>query len=283
MAADGESVRVIETSNSFLLSIRRLAAPMLLSVLAACGGGSSSVEPLQSADSMVDDLAIAQSVYDAQRRTPPGFLSDPTDYPGLSEFRFHVVAQDVGLAAATDMRFEACTDDPVTAEVWSAQASAARGLTSTMTTTRDTEWFFQVDRVLDSDPTAVAVVRVFRCAALDRGTLDDAGSAGQLNRAPVTADDLRFVSEYLWQFSIFNNALQAVISSRAATGDGVLNHDLVRAATQVGAGVNGCDRIDLYRWRHSVDLSDGTLTEETVWLRSFDAEQTGGNVSLCPQ
>ena len=262
MAADGESARVIETSNSFLLSIRRLAAPMTLCVLAACGGGGSGVEPLQSADSMV---------------------ADPTDYPGLSEFRFHVVAQDVGLAAATEMRFEACTDDPVTAEAWSAQASAARGLTSTMPTTRDTEWFFQVDRVLDSDPTAVAVARVFRCAALDRGTFDDAGSAGQLNRAPVTADDLRYISEYLWQFSIFNNALQAVISSRAAPGDGVLNHDLVRAATQVGAGVDGCDRIELYRWRHSVDPSDGTLTEETVWLRSFDAEQTGGNVSLCPQ
>jgi len=283
MAADGESAPVIETSNTFLLSIRRLAAPMTLSVLAACGGGGSSVEPQQSADSIVDDLSIAQSVYDAERRTPPEFLSDPTDYPGLSEFRFHVVAQDVGLAAATDMRFEACTDDPVTAELWSAQASAGRGLASTMTASRNTDWFFQVDRVLDTDPTAVAVARVFRCAALDRGTLDDAGSAGQLNRAPVTAGDLRYVSEYLWQFSIFNNALQAVISSRAAPGDGVLNHDLIRAAAEVGAGVNGCDRIDLYRWRHSVDPNNGTLTEETVWLRSFDAQQSAGNVSLCPQ
>ncbi|MEL6366773.1 MAG: hypothetical protein AAFR91_09570 [Pseudomonadota bacterium] len=274
---------MIETSNSLLLSIRRLTAPLTLCALVACGGGGGGVEPLQSADSMVDDLTIAQSVYDAERRTPPGFLSDPTDYPGLSEFRFHVVAQDVGLAAATDMRFEACTDDPVTAELWSAQASAGRGLASTMTASRNTDWFFQVDRVLNSDPTAVAVARVFRCAALDRGTLDGAGSAGQLNRAPVTPDDLRYVSEYLWQFSIFNNALQAVISSAAAPGDDVLSHDLIRAAAEVGAGVNGCDRIDLYRWRHSVDPDNGILTEETVWLRNFDAEQSGGNVSLCPQ
>ena len=63
-------------------------------------------------------------------------------------------------------------------------------------------------RCSSSDAFAEAIrrstcARVFKCAYLDRSDAnlrDSAGPAGQLNRRPLTAAELRDLSEYLWQF-----------------------------------------------------------------------------------
>ncbi|MEL7024198.1 MAG: hypothetical protein AAGL69_10660 [Pseudomonadota bacterium] len=250
--------------------------------LSGCGGGGESTDaPSSPVSNNVEALSIAEQVYDASQRTPAGFLDDPTQYPGLSEFRFHVAARDVGLAGVADLSFEVCSNDFATALGWSDQASNARALPSTASGNSETDWYFQVDRVLDSDPSSMVVTRVFKCDALDRSTRDTDGSAGVVLRQPASGDDLRFLSEYFWRFSIYNNALNAVVSSTGATNPGVLTHDLVRAEAIVGAGVDNCDRIDLYRWRHSLDLGSGELSESTIWLQSFDARFANGQVSLC--
>ncbi|MEL7311334.1 MAG: hypothetical protein AAFN07_07485 [Pseudomonadota bacterium] len=247
--------------------------------LNACGGGGNApqtpvAEPAQT-------LGIAERVYDATQRTPEGFLEDASQYPGLSEFRFHVQAQDVGIASPGDVRFEACSDEFSTVFSWSNQASASRGLASTASSNSETDWYFQIDRVLDADPASVVVSRVFKCNALDRSTRDASGGAGVVQRQPATAEDLQFLSEYLWRFSPYNNALHAVISSNGAEDSDVLTHDLVRAEAVVGAGVAGCDRIDVYQWRHSLDVTTGDLSESTTWLQSFDARFVNGQAQLC--
>lgn len=256
-----------------------LAATLVVASLTACGGGgSASEQPV--AESADNDLDIATRVYSAEQRTPTGFLEDPTSYPGLSEFRFHVSNVDLA-PTGTGVRFEVCATDFLTALDWSAVASQARGLVSTSTSTSETEWYFQVDRALDSDPSSMVVSRIFKCAALDRSARDETGAAGAINRAPVGAADLRFVSEYLWQFSLYNNALHAIVTSAPASEPGLLHHDLIRAEAVVGAGLDGCDRIDLYRWRHTVDTATGELSESETFIRSFSARFENAAVAVC--
>lgn len=256
-----------------------LAATLVVASLTACGGGGSAPEQ-PVAETANNDLDIAARVYSAEQRTPTGFLQDPTSYPGLSEFKFHVSNADLA-PIGTGVRFEACALDSLTALDWSAVASQARGLASISTSTSETEWYFQIDRALDSDPSSMVVARIFRCSALDRSARDEAGAAGAINRAPVGAADVRFVSEYLWQFSLYNNALHAIVASEPASEPGLLHHDLIRAEAVVGAGVDGCDRIDLYRWRHTVDTATGELSESETFIRSFSARFENAVASVC--
>lgn len=261
---------------------RRLAGGLTCTLIVACGGGGGSA-PQVAAPVQPDvarDLDLAALAYSADQRTPPGFYSEAVRYPDRSEFRFHVKSDDLGVAAP--VAFEVCSDDFSEALQWSETGADARDFETTLTGNAETDWFFEFDRaVIDVQP-AVVINRVFKCSALDRAGLAPDGYAGQLMVRPLSADDLRFVAEYLWQYSVYNNAFNAVSASVAGTDSGALVHDLERVAVEVGAGAQaGCDRIELWTWRWTADSSSGALTSEQRFERAFDARLENGTVRLC--
>lgn len=265
--------------------IRFVPVLLICTMLASCGGsGGGDATPAAAVadDGGALDLAIAQQAYSADRRTPDGFYAEPRLFPDRSEFRFHVKNTDVGIDPEAPVAFEVCSDDFAEALQWSAASADVRRFNTTLSATDETDWYFEFQRAVDSDEPAVLINRVFKCTALDRAGLAPDGYAGQVMRTPLTAEDLRFISEYFWQFSPYNNALHAVTDSVAAAAPDELLHDLRRAEIRTGAGsASGCDRVEVWTWRHSVGTGDGVLTSTQTYERGFDARRSNGVVSLC--
>lgn len=259
--------------------LARISAALACTALVACGGGGGAPEvAAEPAPDLARDLELAELAYSPDRRTPDGFHAEPVRYPDRSEFRFHVKSDDLGLVAP--VAFEVCTDDFAEALQWSQAGADAREFDTMLTGNAETGWYFEFDRaVVDATP-AVVINRVFKCAALDRAGLAPDGYAGQLTMRPLDADALRFVAEYFWYFSVYNNALHAVFESAPVAG--ALVHDLRRVEVRTGSGaVAGCDRVEVWTWRWTADAATGALTSEQRFERAFDARRENGAVRLC--
>ena len=99
---------------------------------------------------------------------------------------------------------------------WSERQASWQGQYSDLVEVRSDAHMFELVRVPRADVTAMMRHRVFRCDYLDRSGTDlraDAGAAGIMNQRPLTAAELERLAEYLWQFTMFNNADYAVESS----------------------------------------------------------------------
>ena len=150
--------------------------------------------------------------------------------------------------------------------------------------TNDDARYFEFGRMRQGDPDFYLRARVFKCAYLDRSSADlrsTAGPAGRLNQRPLTATDLRTLSEYLWQFTTYNNFGHAVIKSAGATTATGLSHTL-HIANLVRGGVSAsCDRIDIVSWMHALDATSGDLQLDMQTLWSFGARESSGVAQLC--
>jgi hypothetical protein len=261
-------------------------------VLSACGGGgggdSSSPAPAASAPPRPvtqSDLQIAQGVYGTGPRTPAGFYSDPPpsghDYVSTT----HLKNADVDAAVvAPQPLHELCTDDWSQALEWSELGAQSSPQYSDLVETNDDPRYFEFGRVRQGDPTFYVRARVFKCAYLDRASVNlraAAGAAGTLNRRPPTAADLHEMSEYLWQFTQYNNVGHAVLQSSGSSTTGTLTHTLHMGVLVRGALSSSCDRVDVIAWRHTLDTMTGSLQVESTTLWSFGARESAGAVSLC--
>jgi hypothetical protein len=269
----------------------RLAA-MATIVLSACGGGgggdSSTPAPAASAPPRPveqSDLQIAQSVYGSGPRTPAGFYSDPP--PSGHEYvsTLHLKNADVDAAVvAPQPLFELCTDDWNQALEWSELGAQSSPQYSDLVATNDDPRYFEFGRVRQGDPTFYVRTRVFKCAYLDRTSANlrtSAGVAGTLNRRPPTTAELRDLSEYLWQFTQYNNFGYAVLQSSGSSTTGTLTHTLHMGVLARGALSSSCDRVDVIGWRHTLDTMTGILQVDVTTLWSFGASESAGVVSLC--
>ncbi|MEM9172639.1 MAG: hypothetical protein AAGA84_08040 [Pseudomonadota bacterium] len=235
---------------------------------------------MDSAIATVDtqaDLALAASLYRDSARTPAGFYVEPQAYPDRLSILFHVQQQDIGITA---LQGAVCSDDFAQALSWSSAAATARGYTTQLASTTTSDWFYQFDRSVNDNADLLIINRVYRCSAFAPA---DSRSAefGVINRSPMSADALRFLAEYHWQFSQFNNSLHAVVSSSGRADQGAFEHELMRAHLVRGAGAGGCDRVSLWRWGWALARDTGVVRESQTFERSFDARNEAGSVSLC--
>lgn len=268
----------------------RLAALAAL-VLSACGGGSGhSAAPAPAASSpprpvTQSDLQIAQSVYGSGPRTPIGFPVDvaPSGHDYTSTM--HLKNADVDTAiAVTQPLYELCTDDWNQALAWSELGAQNSPQYSDLVETNDDPRYFEFGRVREGDPTFYVRARVFKCAYLDRAAANlraSVGPAGQLNRRPLTSAELRDLSEYLWQFTLYNNLGYAVLDSSASASGAALIHTLHIGKLVRGGVSSSCDRVDVIAWRHTMDTATGSLQVEMSTLWSFGARESASFVSLC--
>jgi hypothetical protein len=269
----------------------RLAA-LAAVVLSACGGGgggdSSAPAPSASAPPRPvtqSDLQIAQSVYGTGPRTPLGFHTDPApsghDYVSTT----HLKNADVDAAAAAPQPlYELCTDDWNQALAWSELGAQNAPQYSDLVETNDDPRYFEFGRVRQGDPTFYVRARVFKCTYLDRAAANlraSAGPAGTLNRRPLTAAELRDLSEYLWQFTTYNNVGYAVLESGGSSTATALSHTLHLGVLARGGISSSCDRVNVIAWRHTMDTTTGALQLEVTTLWSFGARESAGVVSLC--
>jgi hypothetical protein len=260
-------------------------------VLSACGGGGGdSAAPTPSASApprpvTQSDLQIAQSVYGLGPRTPLGFYSDPAPSGHDYVSTVHLKNADVdATAVAPQPLYELCTDDWNQALSWSELGAQNSPQYSDLVETNDDPRYFEFGRVRQGDPTFYIRARVYRCAYLDRAAANlraSAGPAGMLNRRPLTATELRDLSEYLWQFTKYNNVGYAVLESSGSSTAATLSHTLHMGVLARGGVSSSCDRVDVIAWRHVLDTTTGALQLEVTTLWSFGARESAGVVSLC--
>ena len=267
--------------------------------LAACGGGGGgSATPGASAPQNVTpptspappstsaaDLSLAARLYKGDERTPAGFDVEtrPASVTGTLSTR-HLKNTDFATGPqAAGPTFEVCTNDMAQAIAWSESVAAWGGQYSDLAEVRADAHMFEVIRVPRADNTAMLRHRVFKCDYLDRSDSDlrvDTGAAGEMNQRPLTAAELEALAEYLWQFTMFNNADYAVESSSSATVGNQLVHTI--RLGQLVRGANGaCDTVQLSDWAHTMSLTDGSLSRALTNLRSYKVKNTAGAVESC--
>jgi hypothetical protein len=268
-----------------------LAATALL--LSGCGGGGGGSESSPSSASIASprpveqtDLQIASAIYDGSARTPNGFYAEAIASGHANIATTHVKNTDIDPALSSSAaQFELCTNDWNEALNWSETSAHNSPQYSNLVATNDDARYFEFGRVRSGTPELYVQARVYKCAYLNRTAANlrsSSGPAGQLNMRPLTADELRRISEYLWQFTMYNNFGNVVLKSSASNG-ATLEHTLHIAKLVRGGMSASCDRIDVIAWRHQVDSTNGALTLDVQPLFSLGARETAGVAQLCAQ
>jgi hypothetical protein len=282
------------------MNMRNLVVLVGVMSLAACGGGastspppvSSNPQPASVAPPVVSptstsaaDLALAARLYKGDQRTPAGFDVEarPANVAGTLSTR-HLKNTDFAAGPqAAVATYEVCTNDMVQAIDWSERLSAWQGQYSDLVEIRSDTHMFEVVRVPRADVTAMIRHRVFRCDYLDRSNSDlraDVGAAGLVNLRPLNADELEALSEYLWQFTMFNNSDYAVESSTRSASGNMLTQTIRMG--QIVRGVGGaCDTVQISDWTHSMNSMDGTLTRSLSNVRTFKAKSNSNGAESC--
>jgi hypothetical protein len=302
VAIEKMKVRAIDVWNVrrvILLHVFLLAA---LVTLTACGGGgaapaapaSSYTQPASVTPPASDsgpgsgpsaDLDLAARLDKGDERTPAGFAVEerPANVLGTLSTR-HLKNSDLATGPqAISPVYEICTNDMAQAIDWSEKQATWQGQYSDMVEVHSDSRMFEVVRVPRADVTAMIRHRVFRCDYLDRAGSDlraDAGSAGSMNQRPLTADELKSLAEYLWQFTMFNNSDYAVLSSSSSqSADSIV--ETIRMGQLVRGSSGGCDTVQVSDWTHTMNATDGTLTRGLTAVRSFKVRSSGGSAESC--
>ena len=285
------------------MSLRNILAAMSLATLAACGGGGSGgaaapaavnsapasapIAPAVSAppSTAAADLTLAARLYKGDERTPAGFDVEerPASVVGTLSTR-HLKNTDFATGPqGISPTYEVCTNDMAQAIDWSERQANWLGQYSDLVEIRSDAHMFEVVRVPRADVTAMIRHRVFRCDYVDRSNTDlraDAGAAGNMNQRPLTADELEKLSEYLWQFTMFNNSDYVVESSTRSANGNALMHT-IRVGQLVRGAAGGCDTVRLSDWTHTMNAADGTLTRSLSSVRSYQVQSTSAGAASC--
>jgi hypothetical protein len=268
---------------------------MVTMSLAACGGGGASAPassapqnittPPASPSTSAGDLALATRLYKGDERTPAGFDVEtrPASVSGTLSTR-HLKNTDFATGPqAAGSTYEVCTNDMAQAIEWSESLASWGGQYSDMAEVRSDAHVFEIVRAPRADSTAMLRHRVFKCDYLDRSSSDlrlDTGAAGAMNQRPLSATELEALSEYLWQFTLFNNSDYAVASSSATTSGNLLVHTI--RLGQMVRGANGaCDTVHLSDWVHTMNPVDGSLSRSLIPARSYSVRTVNGTAESC--
>ncbi len=246
--------------------------------LAACGAPTADVDVAERVSTW-EPLAVAQAVYAIEPTTPADFYKEADPYPDRLTLTAHVARTDIE-PGSVDPDFAVCSDSQTEAAAWSDAAAENMSDQSQRMGDRVSDWYYQFDHDLGASPPVLLQSRVFRCAALDRSVVAD-GVVARINLAAPLASDLKFVVEYLWNFSASNNALSAVIRSQSLNTTDVLEHELLEATARKFQGAGGCDRIQVVRVRFRLDPMNSLVTRSSSVAGEFDAKLEAGAAVLC--
>jgi hypothetical protein len=280
-----------------------LAILASVATLAACGGGGgggasapAATTPPQNVtapppaapappSTLAADMALADRLYKGDARTPAGFDVEarPASVTGTLSTR-HLKNTDFATGPqSASPTFEVCTNDLAQAIDWSERLATWQGQYSDLVEVKSDTRMFELVRVPRADVTAMVRHRVFRCDYLDRSSTDlraDVGAAGSMNQRPLNADELESLSEYLWQFTMFNNSGYAVESStRSASGNTLMQ--TIRMGQLVRGAAGACDTVQLVDWTHTMSSGNGSLTRSLANVRTFQVTSVSSAAQSC--
>jgi hypothetical protein len=231
------------------------------------------------------DMALADRLYMGFARPPAGFDVEarPASVTGTLSTR-HLKNTDFATGPqSASPTFEVCTNDLAQAIDWSERLATWQGQYSDLVEVKSDTRMFELVRVPRADVTAMVRHRVFRCDYLDRSSTDlraDVGAAGSMNQRPLNADELESLSEYLWQFTMFNNSDYAVESSaRSASGNTLTQ--TIRMGQLVRGAAGACDTVQLVDWTHTMNSGNGSLTRTLTNVRTFQMTSVSSAVQSC--
>jgi hypothetical protein len=101
-----------------------------------------------------------------------------------------------------------------------------------------------------------------------------------MNQRPLNADELETLSEYLWQFTMFNNSDYAVESSTRSASGNTLTHT-IRMGQLVRGVAGACDTVQLVDWTHTMNSVDGSLTRSLTNVRTFPVKSGSSGAQSC--
>ena len=277
-----------------LWKLPHLLIVVLTLLLSACSGGSTAntsatnnapTAQVAAVPHLISpgNASIALLIYGDTQRTPVGFYTETAPVFTGYVATHHLKNSDVAVIAVTT-QYELCTDDFNQALQWSETANTNSGDHADLVVNDATDRYFEFNRVRAGTPQGYLRARIYKCAYLDRTDVDlhaTTGNAGMLNVRPLTASNLQQLSEYLWQFTTYNNFGNVVLSSTGNSTAATLDHSLVIAALTRASVATNCDTINVLEWKHSLDKSNGNLTLSITPLWSFNAQQSNGVVSVC--
>ena len=303
----------MEKMKAYALHVRQMRPAHLLHafallalalLLTACGGGGGAAAPASPSSSNSQpasvapsapaatpvasntaDLDLADRLYKGDARTPAGFAVEarPANVMGTLSTR-HLKNTDLASGPqAMSPVYEICTNDMAQAIDWSERQATWQGQYSDMVDVHGDNRMWEIVRVPRADVTAMIRHRVFRCDYLDRAGSDlraDSGSAGSMNQRPLTAEELKALAEYLWQFTTYNNSDYAVVSSTSSSSGSSIS-ETIRVAQLVRGTAGGCDTVQLSDWTHTMSSTDGTLSRTVSDVRSFKVKGSSSGAESC--
>ena len=273
--------------------------------MAACGGGGGASAPAarrlaappqpfrrprrssipRAAPVNDADLSLAARLYKGDARTPAGFDLEtrPSNVLGTLSTR-HLKNTDLATGnQAISRTYEVCTNDMAEAVEWSERQASWQGQYSDLVEVNGDCHMFEIVRVPRADVTAMIRHRVFRCDYLDRSDTDlraDVGAAGSMNQRPLTAEELEKLTEYLWQFTLFNNSDYAVESSTSSASGNTITQTIRMGQIERGSA-GACDTVRISDWAHSMDTADGTLSRSLSAVRTFKVKHAKSVGQTC--
>ena len=270
-------------------AVTSVGAVCALQSLAGCGGGATTPAAgnTMPAAAGLTAVEIAQRIYDDQPRTPAGFYREPDRDPRYFYATFHLTNTRLDPATEADLsapEFELCASSRAEADAWEQTDRNNHAPSTQVLSSAVTDALYEYERDVPGADQRREVVRLFQCSFIDRSGVNlraPNGYGGRLNNQPVAAADLRYVAEYLWTFSSYNNVGNAVLESRATAGSGTLLHELTQAELQRGMAGEPCDRLNVFTARYTLQTASADVSygETTLW--SIDVRLDGGRANLC--
>jgi hypothetical protein len=230
-------------------------------------------------------MNLADRLYAGTERTPQGFDTEsrPASVTGTLATR-HLKNTDLATGPqAIGATYEMCTNDLAQAIEWSEKQATWQGQYSDLAEVGNDTRYFELVRVPRADVTAMIRHRIFRCDYVDRAGSDlrsDSGAAGAMNQRPLTAVELAKLSEYLWQFTMFNNSDYAVESSSTTVNGSLLVHT-IRMGQLVRGASGSCDTVQLLDWVHTMNSADGSLSRSLSNVRNFKVQSNSSLAQSC--
>lgn len=256
--------------------------------LAGCSGGQLNDPNSQLPQAAgLTALQIAQNLYDNAPRTPSNFYQEPPRDPQFFYSIQHLRISHVDATVAGDLSladFELCTNNMQDASTIEQNFRQTNAPASQLLSSVITDEYFEFEVDVPSSPQLRELVRIFDCDFVDRATVNlraPNGEGGTLNKRPLAEAPVRFLAEYSFLFSPYNNVGYQVLTSDHETAPDQATQTLMIAELIPAGFGQRCDRLSVFTVSHSAGLADGRVEVRELTEWSFDTERVAGRAQSC--
>jgi hypothetical protein len=232
-------------------------------------------------------LQIAQNLYDNAPRTPLNFYQeqprDPQFFYAVNHLKnSHVDAAVAGNPSLPD--FELCANDMLEASIIEQNFRQTGSPISQLLSSAVTDQYFEFEVDVPNSTEQRQVVRIFDCNFVDRSTVNlraPNGEGGTLNERPLAEAPVRFLAEYSFLFSPYNNVGYQVLSSEHQTTSGNATQTLLIAELVPAGSGERCDHLTIFAVSYSAGLTDGRVEVREITEWSINTERVAGLAQSC--